>query len=53
MSAWYVAGLQSKAEDKEVCDVPWYERSFAVANNTEAAGMFDISLTQSQSTIGN
>jgi len=30
-------GLQSKAEDNKVCEVPWYERSFAVANNTEAA----------------
>ena len=49
MSAWYVVGLQSKAEDKEVCDVPWYERSFAVANNTEPAGIFSISLTKSKS----
>ena len=43
MSAWYIIGLQSKAEDKKEFDVPWYERSFAVANNTEPAGMFDIS----------
>ena len=42
MSAWYIVGLQSKEEDKKVFDVPWYERSFAVANNTEPAGMFDI-----------
>ena len=43
--------MQAKAEYKKVCDVPWYEKSFAIANNTEPSGMFDISLTQSQSTI--